>query len=159
MISEGSVSKFVLEAAGLNIASAAITKFFGDRQVPINCLVADLVVDDGIARPRTFVLDTRDASIGVTGAINLQGERYDLTLHPDSKGLRIISLRSPLYVRGSFQKPEVGLDRRIVALKAGAAAVIGAVAAPVAGLMALISPGEKESSPCAMLIKRSADAH
>ncbi len=154
VISEGSVSKFVLEAAGLNIASAAITKFFGDQQVPINCLVADLAVDNGIARSRTFLLDTRDASIGVTGAINLQGERYDLTLHPESKGLRIISLRSPLYIRGSFDKPEVGLDRRTVALKAGAATVIGALAAPVAGLIALISPGEPAASPCAGQLKQ-----
>ncbi len=148
VISEGSVSKFVLEAAGLNIASAAITKFFGDKQVPINCLVADMAVDDGIARTRTFLLDTRDALIGVSGTISLQGERYDLTLHPDSKGLRIISLRSPLYIRGSFEKPEVSLDRRTVALKAGAATVIGALAAPVAGLIALISPGETPNSPC-----------
>ncbi len=158
VISEGSVSKFVLEAAGLNIASAAITKFFGDQQVPINCLVADLAVDNGIARSRTFLLDTRDASIGVTGAINLQGERYDLTLHPESKGLRIISLRSPLYIRGSFDKPEVGLDRRTVALKAGAATVIGALAAPVAGLIALISPGEPAASPCAGQLKQGKPA-
>ncbi len=154
VISEGSVSKFVLEAAGLNIASAAITKFFGDKQVPINCLVADMAVDDGIARTRTFLLDTRDASIGVSGTISLQGERYDLTLHPDSKGLRIITLRSPLYIRGSFEKPEIGLDRRAVALKAGAATVIGALAAPVAGLIALISPGEPAASPCAGQLKQ-----
>lgn len=148
VISEGSVSKFVLEAAGLNIASAALTKFFGDRQVPINCLVADMAVNDGIASARTFLLDTRDASIGVTGTISLQSERYDLTLHPDSKGMRILSLRSPLYIRGSFEKLEVALDRRSVALKAGAATVIGALAAPVAGLIALISPGDKPDSPC-----------
>lgn len=159
VISEGSVSKFVLEAAGLNIASAALTKFFGDQQVPINCLVADMTVNDGIAKPRTFLLDTRDASIGVTGTISLQGERYDLTLHPDSKGLRIVSLRSPLYIRGSFEKPEVGLDRRTVALKAGAATVIGALAAPVAGLIALISPGEKRASPCAELLSEAKHTH
>ncbi len=159
VISEGSVSKFVLEAAGLNIASAALTKFFGDRQVPINCLVADMTVNEGIAKPRTFLLDTRDASIGVTGTISLQGERYDLTLHPDSKGMRIISLRSPLYIRGSFEKPEVELDRRTVALKAGAATVIGALAAPVAGLIALISPGEKLDSPCVGLLQNRTRSH
>ncbi len=153
VISDGSVSKFVLEAAGLNIASAAVTQFFGDRQVPINCLVADLAVEDGIVNSRTFLLDTRDATIGVTGTISLQRERYDLTLHPDSKGVRIISLRSPLYVRGSFEKPELGLDRRTVALKAGAATALGVLAAPVAGLIALVSPGEQPASPCATLMK------
>ncbi len=157
VISEGSVSKFVLEAAGLNLASAALTKFFGDRQVPINCMLADFKVDAGVARARSFLLDTKDASIGVNGTISLRDERYDLTLHPDTKGVRIITLRSPLYIRGSFQKPEVALDRRRVALKAGAATVLGVIAAPVAGLIALVSPGEPAASPCASLLRRSAN--
>ncbi len=123
--------------------------------MPINCLVADLSIDKGIATPRHFLLDTGDASIGVAGTINLQSERYDLTLHPDSKGLRLLSLRSPLYIRGSFQKPEVGVDRRALALKAGAATLIGAVAAPVAGLIALINPGENKPDPCSALLKQA----
>ncbi len=154
VVSKGTVSKFVLEAAGLNIATAAITKIFGDRQIPVNCLVADLGVKQGIATPRVFLLDSPDATIHVTGAINLQGERYDLTIHPESKGVRLLSLRAPLYVRGSFENPDVGIDRRTVALKAGAAAVLGAVAAPIAGLLALINPGEDDASPCIGLLKQ-----
>lgn len=154
VVSKGTVSKFVLEAAGLNIATAAITKIFGDRQIPVNCLVADLGVKQGIATPRVFLLDSPDATIHVTGAINLQGERYDLTIHPESKGVRLLSLRAPLYVRGSFENPDVGIDRRTVALKAGAAAVLGAAAAPIAGLLALINPGEEGESPCAELLKK-----
>ncbi len=148
---QGSVSKFVLEAAGLNIANAAFVRLFGDRQVPLNCLVADFRLEEGIALPRSFVLDTPDATVTVTGAINLQGERYDLTLHPHSKGVRVFSLRSPLYVRGSFGDPAVGVDRRSVALRAGAALALGAVAAPVAGLLALVNPGGDSGSPCAGL--------
>lgn len=154
VVSKGTVSKFVLEAAGLNIATAAVTKIFGDRQIPLNCVVADLGVKQGIATPRVFLLDSPDATIHVTGAINLQGERYDLTIHPESKGVRLLSLRAPLYVRGSFENPDVGIDRRTVALKAGAAAVLGAAAAPIAGLLALINPGEEEKSPCAELLKK-----
>ncbi len=152
VVNRGSVSKFVLEAAGLNIASAAIARMFGDRQIPVNCLIADLEVKQGIAKPRVFLLDSPDATIRVTGAINLQGERYDLTIHPDSKGVRLLSLRSPLYVRGSFENPDVGIDKRMVAMKAGAAALLGAAAAPIAGLLALINPGEDDESPCTALL-------
>ncbi len=151
----GTVSKFVLEAAGLNLANAAFVRLFGDRQVALNCLVADLQLKDGIALTRAFVLDTPDATINVTGAINLQGERYDLTVLPETKGVRILSLRSPLYVQGSFKHPDVGIDKRSVALKAGAALALGAAAAPVAGLLALINPGDDTESPCAELLKRS----
>ncbi len=150
----GTISKFVLEAAGLNIANAAFVRLFGDRQVALNCLVADLQLKEGIALTRVFVLDTPDATINVTGAINLQGERYDLTVLPETKGVRVLSLRSPLYVQGSFGDPEVGVDKRSVALKAGAALALGAAAAPVAGLLALISPGDDTQSPCTELLQR-----
>jgi uncharacterized protein involved in outer membrane biogenesis len=150
----GTVSKFVLEAAGLNIANAAFVRLFGDRQVALNCLVADLQLKEGIALTRVFVLDTPDATINVTGAINLQGERYDLTVLPETKGVRVLSLRSPLYVQGSFGDPEVGVDKRSVALKAGAALALGAAAVPVAGLLALISPGDDTQSPCTELLQR-----
>ncbi len=156
IVGEGTVSLFMLEAAGLNIANAALVRLFGDRQVPLNCLVADLQLQDGIARPRVFVLDSPEATVTVTGAINLQGERYDLTLHPQSKGVRVLSLRSPLYVQGSFADPEVGVDRRSVALKASAAVLLGAAAAPVAGLLALIDPGKQGQDRCAGLLQRRA---
>ncbi len=154
VVGSGTVSKFVLEAAGLNIANAAFVRLFGDRQVKLNCLVADLQLKDGIALTRAFVLDSPEATITVTGAINLQGERYDLTLLPESKGVRVLSLRSPLYVQGSFADPELGIDRRSVALKAGAALVLGAVAAPIAGLLELVDPGDAGQGPCAELLQR-----
>jgi uncharacterized protein involved in outer membrane biogenesis len=66
----------------------------------------------------------------------------------------VLSLRSPLYVQGSFGDPEVGVDKRSVALKAGAALALGAAAAPVAGLLALISPGDDTQSPCTELLQR-----
>lgn len=152
LISQGSVSKFILEAAGLNVSSAVIAKVFGDRQVPLNCMAADLVVNDGIMQPRTFVLDTTDATIKVEGNIDFRDERLNLTVLPDSKGVRVISLRSPLYVGGSFKNPDVGVDKGIIALKAGAATVLGAVAAPLAGLLALINPGPGEETPCGALL-------
>ncbi len=154
VVGRGTVSKFMLEAAGLNIANAALVRLFGDRQVALHCLVADLQLKEGIALTRVFVLDTAEATVSVTGAVNLQGERYDLTVQPESKGVRVLSLRSPLYVLGSFADPEVGIDTRRVALKAGAALALGAAAAPIAGLLALVSPGDAGQRPCAALLQR-----
>lgn len=152
LISQGSVSKFILEAAGLNVGSAVIAKLFGDRQVPLNCMAADLVVEKGVMQPRTFVLDTTDATIRTEGTIDFGEEQMNLKIVPESKGLRIISLRSPLYVGGTFKDPDVGVDKKVIALKAGAATVLGAVAAPFAGLLALINPGPGEDPPCGALL-------
>jgi uncharacterized protein involved in outer membrane biogenesis len=152
LISQGSISKFILEAMGLNIGSVVVSKLFGDRQVQLNCMAGDFGVSDGVMRTHTFIVDTDDATITVDGTINLAKEELNLVIKPESKGIRIISLRSPLYVRGTFKKPDVGVDKGVLALKAGAAIALGTVAAPAAALLALINPGPGEDSPCAKLL-------
>lgn len=154
-ISQGTVSKFILEAMGLNIGSVIVTELFGDRQVQLNCLASDFAVNNGVMQARTFVVDTEDALITVDGSIDLAKEALALTIHPESKGVRLISLRSPLHVEGSFKHPDIGVDKGVVALKAGAATVLGAVATPFAALLALINPGPDEPSPCASLLAKA----
>jgi hypothetical protein len=154
-ITQGTVSKFILEAIGLNLSSIVVTELFGDRQVQLNCLASDFAVKDGLVQTRTFVVDTEDAIIGVDGKINLAKEELGLTIKPESKGIRLISLRSPLYVRGTFKKPDVGVNKGVIAMKAGAATVIGAVATPLAALLAFINPGPDKDSPCANLLAQA----
>jgi AsmA family protein len=155
LISQGSISKFILEAAGLNIASALAAKLFGDRQVQLNCMAADFAVKDGVMQTRMFVIDTNDATITADGNINFAEEKLNLNIYPESKGVRIISLRSPLYVGGTFKEPDFGVDKGVVAAKAAAATVLGVAAAPAAALLALINPGPAEDSPCVPLLKQA----
>ncbi|MBI1891406.1 MAG: AsmA family protein [Burkholderiales bacterium] len=151
-ISQGTVSKFILEAMGLNIGSIVVTKLFGDRQVQLNCMASDFGVKDGLMHVRTFVVDTDAAFINITGDVSLAKEEMGLTIYPESKGVRMLSLRSPLYVRGTFKHPDAGIDKGVVAAKAGAAIALGTVASPLAALLALINPGPNEESPCASLL-------
>lgn len=155
LISQGTVSKFILEAMGLNIGSVIISKLFGDRQVQLNCMASDFAVTNGLMQTRLFVVDTDDALVNVDGKIDLAKEQMDLTIHPESKGVRLISLRSPLYVKGTFKKPDVGVDKGVVALKAGAAVALGTLASPLAALLALINPGPDQESPCAGLLAQA----
>ena len=78
-----------------------------------------------------------------------------LNIKPESKGVRIISLRSPLYVSGTFKDPDVGVDKGAVAMKAGAAVVLGTAVAPLAALLALINPGPGEEAPCPALLAQA----
>ncbi|WP_016836615.1 AsmA family protein, partial [Herbaspirillum lusitanum] len=66
VVSEGAVSKFILEAAGLNIANAIFAKVFGDKPVHLNCMVGDMVVNNGRADMRRFMLDTDDTRVAAT---------------------------------------------------------------------------------------------
>ncbi|NHZ42011.1 AsmA family protein [Massilia aquatica] len=151
LIDEGTVSKMLLEQAGLNIGNIVLTKLFGDKQVKLNCMASDFQVTNGLMQTRTFVVDTEEAAITGDGTINLANEQMDLTLNPKTKGLRIFSLRSPLHLRGSFSKPEVSVDKGVLALKAGGAVALGLVAAPAA-LLPLVNTGPGQESGCARLL-------
>ena len=151
LVENGTVSKFILEAIGLNVGSVVISKLFGDKPVQINCGIAAFGFQNGIARAQTFVLDTQDAIINTEGAIDFKDERLALTIHPDSKGLRIISLRSPLYVGGSFKNPSVSPNIAILALRAGGALAL-ALTAPVAMLVPLLDISGGEESQCGKML-------
>jgi len=54
--------------------------------------------------------------------------------------VRIFSLRSPLYVRGPLGKPDVGVQKGPLLMRAAGAVALGVVAAPAAALLALVAP-------------------
>lgn len=152
LINEGTVSKMLLEKMGLNIGNIVLTTLFGDKQVQINCMATDFAVDRGIMYSRTFVVDTEEAIINVDGVISLADETLHLTINPKTKGLRIISLRAPLYVRGPFKKPTVSVDKGVLAMKAGGAIALATLAAPAAALLPLVNTGPGKDSECGKLL-------
>ena len=99
------------------------------------------------------MVDTSDATINVAGTVNLDNEKMDLTLRPDAKGLRVISLRAPIYVRGTFKEPDVSVDKGVLALRAGGALAL-AVMAPVAAILPLVNAGPGETTGCEALLAR-----
>jgi uncharacterized protein involved in outer membrane biogenesis len=151
MINQGTVSKLLLEQMGLNIGNIILTKLFGDKQVQLNCMATDFAVTNGLMQTRVFVVDTDEAVITASGTINLANEQIDLTLRPDTKSLRIFSLRAPLYVRGDFNAPHVSVDKGVLAMKAGGAIALG-LAAPLAALIPLVNAGPGRESQCAQLL-------
>jgi uncharacterized protein involved in outer membrane biogenesis len=152
LINQGSVSKLLLEEMGLNIGNVVLTKLFGDKPVQLNCMATDFAVTNGLMQTRVFVVDTDEAVITADGTVNLSNEQLNLTMRPQTKSLRIFSLRAPLHLRGPFSKPDVSVDKGVLAMKAGGAAVLATVAAPIAALLPLINTGPGENSACGSLL-------
>ena len=140
LMNDGAISKTLLETAGLNVGNIIIGKLFGDKTVKINCAATDMVAKNGLFDMRLFVFDTGDAVINVDGTVNLASEKLDLDVKPHTKGLRILSLRSPLYVRGTLKHPDVGVQKGPLLLRGAGAIALATVAAPAAALIALIAP-------------------
>ncbi len=156
LMNDGAISKTLLETAGLNVGNIVIGKLFGDKTVKINCAASDLVASNGLFDARLFVFDTADAVINVTGTANMASEKLDLNVVPHTKGLRIFSLRSPLYVQGTLKHPNVGVHAGPLLVRAGGAVALGVVAAPVAALLALVSPShdEGDANTCRMVLQQ-----
>jgi uncharacterized protein involved in outer membrane biogenesis len=81
-------------------------------------------------------------------------EQLDLTITPESKGWRLISLRSPLYVRGEFINPDAGVKSVPLMLRGAGMVALGVIAAPAAGLLALVAPSGGELNQCAPLLEQ-----
>ncbi|KVN39955.1 cell envelope biogenesis protein AsmA [Burkholderia territorii] len=150
LVTNGRISLLLMEAAGLNVANVVYEKLFGTRDVNINCAAMDFVANDGMLEPKVFALDTDDALINVDGPINLRDESIDLKIHPHTKGFRVFSLRSPLYAKGTFKNPKVGVDAGALALRAGAMVGLGLIN-PFAALIPLIAPSNNRDVPCSEL--------
>ena len=154
LINDGAISRELMELAGLNVGNYVVGRIFGDKEVKINCAAADFDIKTGLATTRLFVFDTENAIIYIDGTANMATEQLDLTITPESKGWRLISLRSPLYVRGKFIKPDAGVKAVPLMLRGAGMVALGVIAAPAAGLLALVAPSGGEPNQCAPLLEQ-----
>lgn len=154
LVNDGVISRSLMELAGLNVANYVVSKLFGDDEVKINCGAADLEMKSGVMTPRLFVFDTENALITITGTANFKDETVDLDISPESKGFRIFSLRSPLYVRGTFGSPDVGVHVGPLAARGAGMVALGVLLTPAAGLLALIAPSTTDENACGPMLEQ-----
>jgi uncharacterized protein involved in outer membrane biogenesis len=154
LVNQGSVSKLLLEESGLNVVNIVMVKLFGDSQVKLNCVAGDFVVTHGLMETQNFLVDTDATRIGVTGKVDLAKELLDLKVQPENKKFRLVSLRTPVYVGGTFADPSVDIDRGRLALRTGGAVALG-VLTPVAAFLPLVDVGPGKDSDCAVAMREA----
>jgi uncharacterized protein involved in outer membrane biogenesis len=155
VVNNGVISKELMEIAGLNVGNYIVSKLFGDEEEKINCGVADMQMKRGLMTPRIFVFDTENAVVQITGDVNFKNETLNLEVSPESKGIRLLSLRTPLYVKGTFAHPDVGVELLPLAERGLGAVALGVLLTPVASLLALVAPSSDEAEQsCGSLIKQ-----
>ena len=154
LMNDGLISRNLMEILGLNVGNFVVGQIFGDDEVQVNCAAANLDIVNGVARPQIFAFDTENAVINVTGTASFATERLDLTIDPESKGIRIITLRSPLYVRGTFKNPDAGVKAGPLIARGAVAAALAALVTPAAALLALVSPSEGDANQCHTILSQ-----
>jgi hypothetical protein len=93
---------------------------------PINCAVADFKVNDGVMNTQAFVIDTPNATVAITGTINVAGRTLDLTIKPVSTGFNLFSAPVPVHITGGFADPNIQVDNSLF-LRGGAAILLGLI--------------------------------
>ncbi|MGU3525425.1 AsmA family protein [Enterobacteriaceae bacterium C23F] len=154
LMNDGVVSRNLMEILGLNVGNFIIGQIFGDDEVRVNCAAANVDIRNGVARPQILAFDTENALINVTGTASFASEQMDLTIDPESKGIRIITLRSPLYVRGTFKNPDYGVKAGPLIVRGAVAAALATLVTPAAALLALISPSEGDANQCHVILSQ-----
>jgi len=157
IVPNGEMRAAFAELLGINASAGLLKLLRGDQsKADIRCAVADFNVSNGIATAQTFVIDTDVVLAKGKGSISLRDETLDLTIDGESKKPRLLRLWTPIHVRGPLTAPRIGVETGQLIAQGGLAAVVGAVAAPLAALFAFVEPGLAEDANCGALI---ANAH
>ncbi|KIO48880.1 AsmA family protein [Nitrosospira sp. NpAV] len=151
IMSGGQISNMMLEIIGLD--GAEILRFLvtGDKNVKVRCAVADFDIKKGMMKSEAFVIDTTDTNILGEGQISLADETIKMKISPEPKDFSIVSLRTPVHISGTFKEPVIYPDK-MLAIRVGAAVLLGIFATPLASLIPLIETGPGEDHNCRSLI-------
>jgi uncharacterized protein involved in outer membrane biogenesis len=151
IMSGGQISNLLLEVIGLDAAEIIKFLFAGDKNVPVRCGVIDFDIKKGIMSSEAFVIDTTDTKIVGEGQISLAEETIKMKVSPQPKDVSILTLRTPVHIEGTFKNPTI-LPDKMLAIRAGAAVVLGVLATPFAALIPTIETGLAEDANCRALI-------
>ncbi|SCY01473.1 hypothetical protein SAMN05216420_10215 [Nitrosospira sp. Nl5] len=151
IMSGGQISNMLLEVVGLDGAEIIKFLFAGDKNVKVRCGVADFDIKNGLMTSKAFIIDTTDTNILGEGQISLAEETIDMKLSPEPKDFSIVSLRTPIHISGTFKDPTIYPDK-MLAIRIGAAVLLGVFATPFAALIPLIETGPGEDANCRALI-------
>lgn len=152
VVAGGEVSKLMMEKAGLHLWEILQLNLSGDKPIKLRCAVADFDIKNGRMIAQALIFDTQITTLIGSGSIDLREEQLDLTLNQKTKATSPLALRSPIYLRGSFAKPQVGVDKGRVAVRALGALALGVVN-PFLVMLPLIDPGPGKDSDCGQLIR------
>ncbi len=152
VVGNGEISRLMMEKVGLHIWEILELSVTGDRLIKLHCGVANFGVKAGVMHADALILDTAITTIVGTGTIDLAQEKLDLTLNQDTKNTSPLALRSPIHVRGSFARPDIEVDKGILAARGLGALALGMIN-PLLALLPLIDAGPGRDSDCARLVR------
>lgn len=159
VMERGRISELIMEAAGLDIAEiVGIVATGRDRAMPVDCLVGDFILSDGVAKAKLLLLDTADTRLQGAGQVDLHDEALDLRFVAHPKDPSVFSARTPLRIEGTLKQPKPRPEVLPLAARAAASVALGAALTPAAAVLPWIELGLGQDSPCRNLVNAAEKA-
>ncbi|MHB1949995.1 MAG: AsmA family protein [Acidiferrobacteraceae bacterium] len=150
----GSISDLIVALAQMHLGNALADWLSGSRKEPVHCAVARFGIRNGVLKTRTLLVDTQSANLFGSGTVNFRTETLNIVLTTKPKHLAILSVRGPLYIRGTFKKPSVSVSGKKLIAR-GTAAGLLALANPAAALLALVDTAPGHHLDCPALLNKA----
>jgi AsmA family protein len=153
VLPNGEIRSAFAELTGINVAKGVgllLTK--PQDRVPIRCGVAQFNIKDGLMNAENVTFDTENVVIKGKGDIKLGPEELNLEIKGEPKKIRLTRLRTPIEVKGHLRKPSLGIDVGSTAKQGAIAAALGAIATPIAAVLAFVDPGLAKDQNCAAML-------
>ena len=152
IMEQGRIGELLMELIGLDIAESLGLVLTGNNpSIPIQCVIQDFIVSDGVVKTKLFLLDTTDTKVTGEGSVDLRSEKIDFRLAAHPKDPSLFSARTPVILNGTLRSPS-GRPEVIPLAARGAASVVLGVLAPPAAILPWVELGLGEDSPCRALL-------
>jgi uncharacterized protein involved in outer membrane biogenesis len=99
----------ILDLWSANLVVALLPVPTGREAARLNCLATNFEIKDGLMKSTSSLLDTTGTIIRGRGTIDLGKEQLDLTVWPQAKREKFLSVSTPVTVTGPFGDFRVGV--------------------------------------------------
>lgn len=143
--------QLAIEGSALDLGEVLLLILTEDESdpefIPVNCAVARIAVENGIATADPIVIDTTDSLIRMNGTISLGDEILDLNVETDAKDVSWGNFLGGVQIGGTLRDPAVNVNASESLIQGGVAALLAGVAGPL-GMIPFADLGLGESLPC-----------
>lgn len=157
-MSGGEVSALLVNLAGLDLGNAILSALGIPDRTNIRCMAGDFGLEQGVLHTRVLYLDTEEANVIGSGAIDLSRERISYRIETEPKTASVAALAAPIIVEGRLKDPAVGPDAGELAVRTAPAIALGVLLTPLAALIPTVQFGLGEDSDCAENVQALAEA-
>ncbi|MEQ9520171.1 MAG: AsmA family protein [Parvibaculum sp.] len=136
---EGEIASGVLELIATDLTFALVPKGDEGGIAKLSCIVTGLAFENGVGQMQSFALVTKRMRTGGKGTIDLHDEKLDLIFVPKPNDTSLLSLSTPIRVRGTLSNPSVSPDTGALLVDVATAVGAGLFTGGLGAILPLLS--------------------